>query len=312
MRILHFLIFLICSLWSTMSMAIDQGVVAVVDKEVIADADLHNRINLVIAMTGMNNSSATREAIEPQILQDLIDEKLVDKAALKYKIQIDAAEVKRAIVYMAAANKMANAIQLYDYVKARGGKAEEFEKQTRYQMLQSRMLKMVIEPMTSLSDMEVQEAKNQVIREAKAQSNNVQYKLSEIVIFPDAPDADMIIKELQAQLALGADFAMLAAEFSQSATSERGGEVGWMMESQLPREIVKAVSTTVIGKIIAPVLTRNGYFILKVLDKKVSNVNSEALSSEQIKDVLWNKKITLQWQAYMKKLRQQAFIKIRS
>jgi peptidyl-prolyl cis-trans isomerase SurA len=310
MKIIHCLALLSYIFSAPYSLAADQNVVAIVDKQIITDADVFNRVNLLMVLTGMHDSSDVRQTLEKQVMQDLINEKLLKKAADKYKISVGPEEVGTAIKQMAQANNMTTE-KLYSVLKAKNCKTSEFENQTHSNILRSKIIKMAILPLINISDLEVEETKNQVISEMKTEEVSTQYEIAEIMIASTEPNH--IITTLQAQLALGIDFSALAAEFSQSATAEGGGKVGWVMASQLPKEVAAALTKVAIGKTTAPIRTADGYLILKVIDKKITQPNRKEaiLSPEQIKEILEQKKVTMQLQALIRKLRQQAFIEIK-
>lgn len=314
MKMLRFILLTVSLLGfaQTAASAEQQGVIAIVNKEVITNSDLTKRMNLVIALSGMHDSSSARQAIRAQVIQTLIDEKLIEKAASGYKLEVDVVAVKNGVARLAAANRMSGANQLYDYVRSKGGTPEEFDKQLRYQLIQSKLLSAIIEPTVNISDLELQEATKQVLQELKVQNTDFRYHLAEIVLFPNNPGIDQLIIELQTQLSLGADFSNLAKEFSQSTTAEKGGEVGWVMKSQLPPEIAAIVTNTSVGSITQPIHTKQGYFIIKVLDKKNNSQEvASPLAPEEIRNILWQKKVNIQFQTYMQKLRLKSFVELK-
>ena len=64
-----------------------------------------------------------------------------------------------------------------------------------------------------------------------------------------------------------ADFAKLAATYSEEATSaSKGGEIGWLAESQIQPEILKELPRLELNTVSAPVRLDDGWHILKVLD----------------------------------------------
>lgn len=312
MTIFRYILLAITLCFTQVVMAYEHKVIAVVGKEIITNDDLNARLSLVMATSGMQDSLETRKAISTKILQNLIDEKLIQKAALTYKIEIDDIALKKGVANIAAANRMNGPLELYAYIKSKGSNREQFEKQLRYQLLQAKLISTIIEPRIFVSDLELQEATNQVLQEINSQAAEVKYKLAEIVLFARDSSVEQLLTELQVQLSMGADFAHLAKEFSQSQSAERGGEVGWLMKSQLPPEVAEAVSRTAVGAVSNSVHTAQGSFIIKVLDKQsLPKATAASLSAEQLRSVLWQKKIGLQFQSYMQKLRTKSFIELK-
>jgi parvulin-like peptidyl-prolyl isomerase len=73
--------------------------------------------------------------------------------------------------------------------------------------------------------------------------------------------------------AKGADFAKLAREQSeQKETAPKGGELGWLPETQIIAEIRTAIARLDKGEVSAPIRSASGFHIVKVLDKKPPGV----------------------------------------
>ena len=56
--------------------------------------------------------------------------------------------------------------------------------------------------------------------------------------------------------------------FSISNTSNFGGEIGWVDETQLNEFMLNAIKTLNVNEISKPIQTTNGYLIIKINDKK--------------------------------------------
>jgi parvulin-like peptidyl-prolyl isomerase len=70
------------------------------------------------------------------------------------------------------------------------------------------------------------------------------------------------------RLKKGEDFAQVAREVSQDAASkENGGDIGWVPRGLLERELEEAAFSLSQGQVSRPISTKEGYYILKVLEK---------------------------------------------
>jgi peptidyl-prolyl cis-trans isomerase SurA len=74
--------------------------------------------------------------------------------------------------------------------------------------------------------------------------------------------------DLIAQLKGGADFARLAASYSNAAEALQGGELGWRNTDRLPTLFLEAVKGVKSGEIAPLVRSPNGFHILKVLGRR--------------------------------------------
>lgn len=119
-------------------------------------------------------------------------------------------------------------------------------------------------------------------RQVAALKDQQQYKISLIV---SATEADA--KAILARLRKGESFAKLAAEKSLDATKEKGGDVGWV----LPTQILPAISNVMVNLnkgtlVAAPIQTQAGWNVIKVEDKRPFQAPSLAEASNEVRATL--------------------------
>jgi peptidylprolyl isomerase len=134
-------------------------------------------------------------------------------------------------------------------------------------------------------------------------------KLAQIFIAAPADAKDKAAKEAQVAAvkkklaAAGADFAAIAKSDSQeSTTAEKGGELGWVAESQIQPEIREEAAKVAKNAVTAPVQLKDGWHFVKVLDRE----EPRKLTLEEVKPRLQAKlreqRIQAGSQAYLAKL----------
>jgi peptidyl-prolyl cis-trans isomerase SurA len=69
-------------------------------------------------------------------------------------------------------------------------------------------------------------------------------------------------------LRAGAQFPVVAAQFSQNQTALQGGELGWVQENQLDPEVVRLISQMPIGAVSNPVKVPGGFSIVTLQGKR--------------------------------------------
>ena len=88
--------------------------------------------------------------------------------------------------------------------------------------------------------------------------------------------AEQKINDLYEQLRKGADFASLAATYSDDPGSAgRGGDLDWVGEEQMIGPFEAMMKNTAVGDYSAPFKTQFGWHILKVEGKREQDVSDE-------------------------------------
>jgi parvulin-like peptidyl-prolyl isomerase len=109
----------------------------------------------------------------------------------------------------------------------------------------------------------------------------------------------------------GADFAAIAKANSEEAESAaRGGEIGWLTETQVQPEVRPQVTSLSKNAASEPIRLEDGWHILKVLDIKEAYTPTLEEIRSQLVQQLRNEKTQSNSQAYLAKLLQQSPVAI--
>jgi peptidyl-prolyl cis-trans isomerase SurA len=111
-----------------------------------------------------------------------------------------------------------------------------------------------------------------VMKRLRENKDKLQYRVQEIFLPIDSPQqqarALATAQTILAQLRAGANFEILARQFSQTGTASTGGDMGFLFEGQMEGEIEKAVKQMKTGQIAGPVRGAGGYYILRLVDRR--------------------------------------------
>jgi peptidyl-prolyl cis-trans isomerase SurA len=264
-----------------------QGVVAIVNDNVISSYDLQQRVLLLVATSGVQPTAQNTPQFEQEAVNELIDEALemqeVRRAEKdqKFKIVADDDAVNRRIDEIAQQSPYKTGAHLLDAFANAGIEPATFRAQIRADLSwQDWMHGRYGGSRLKISPAQV----SAVVNEIETQASKPQYLLGEILIDADhaggMPQAEAAGAQLVTQLQQGAPFAQVARQFSSASTAATGGDAGWLSEAELPAELRPAVEQLRPGELSKPIPAQSGVYILLLRDKRAGS-SSELISLKQ-------------------------------
>lgn len=243
-------------------------ILAVVNNSVITDVDVDNRRRLFALSTGLPISKDILDRLTPQVLQQLIDERLRLQEAQRRKIAVSDAQVAEAIASIEKDNNMPHGT-LRRRLESNGVAMSTLISQLRAQLAWSRVLRMKMTEQGRITPAMV-EAEEAAI---KAQTGKPEYHVAEIFIPVEDQSkveearrfADTVIEQLRK----GAPFAVVAAQFSQGQSALRGGDIGWVQPNQLDPEVARVVAEMPPGAISRAIRVSGGFIIATLKEKRI-------------------------------------------
>lgn len=139
-----------------------------------------------------------------------------------------------------------------------------------------------------------------------------QGKLRHILIRrdPNNPQFSRLqIEQLYQQLQSGADFAQLAARYSQDPRSAvNGGDLGWMSTDQLDPRFVAVMHHIPFNTISEPFESALGWHIIEVFARQTVDRSEERIR-DHIRRTLYEEALALAWEQKCAQMRQAAYIR---
>ena len=131
-----------------------------------------------------------------------------------------------------------------------------------------------------------------------------EYLISEIIIKPVPKDKlESTIKEIKNKIKIEG-FEKVATYLSISETATKGGDLGWVDENIISKELKSSVINTPVGSIAEPILLPMGILFLKVRDKRELDKFKDLESAkEQLINVEKNKILNMHSLSHYDKLR---------
>ena len=259
-------------------------IAATVNSKAISTQDLKNRIKLAIISSGMTDNEQTRKQLHEQILNMMVNEQIQLQLGAEYKIKIDEATLMASIRDIEHQNNMPE-----------GGLKKMLAKQNIPFVLMKQHLEASIiwreyireryRHLVQVSDADVERA----MRELTSANKETRYHLAEIALYFDDKQSSNSVKNqagrIVSQLKQGAQFSMLAGQFSNAPSASRGGDIGWIPESKLDANALPYLQTLEPGQVSAPIQTGKGFRVYLVRDKLKAGQFAKPITTVTFKQV---------------------------
>jgi peptidyl-prolyl cis-trans isomerase SurA len=246
-------------------------IVAVVNDEVITRQELAGRYAEVVQnLSRQNTPLPPREVLEKQLLERMVTELALQQHARSTGIRVDPTQVERALQRIAAQNKLDMA-GLAAALEKEGQSLDSMRATIGNELLIARARERDVDNRISVSDAEIEG----YLQTQAQQGAETEYNFSHILVsVPENASPEQIqarrarAEDILAQLARGADFAQLAASYSDAPNALQGGGFGWRASGKIPTLFADALKPLQPGQV-APLLKSSaGFHILKLNDKR--------------------------------------------
>lgn len=247
--------------------SVNDGVAAIVNDTVISQYDLRQRVALFLATTGAKPTKENMDRIHDQVLKQLETERLELLEAQKNNITVSGSEVDKAISNITSDNNM-TLDQLKGMLEQQGVNIATLRSQIATQIAWSKTVQGTYGDQINITPEDV----DAELKNVAATANRAHYQVAEIFQSVDNPDQDSKVlkdmQELHDEIQQGAPFQAVARQFSQNPTAAEGGDLGWMADGQLPKELNNVLRTMEPGNVSPPIRGPGGYYILFLRGKQ--------------------------------------------
>ena len=287
------------------------AIAAVVNGDAITQTDVNDRTRLVMASSNMPDSDQLRDRLKPQIVNMLVDETLVKQETAQLKLAVTDAEVDKNFADLAAQNKM-SAGQFQDMLRQSGVPEAAVRSQIRGQLSMLNLVKAKIRPQITITDAQV----DAQLAKARENIGKPEYLLAEIYLPVETAQQDGDVRQLALKLVSElaqrkGPFSAAAAQFSQSSSASKGGDMGWMQGDQLAPEIEQFAAQAKPVTLSPPIRTLTGYYIVLLRDRR--DITAATMPSrDDIRQTIGMSALDRLQRRYMLDLKSTAFIERRA
>lgn len=266
-------------------------------------------------------------------LRDLIDQQLLLERGKDLGITGETELVKR-LNQMRQQMGLASIDDLEAEAKKQGVSYEDFKEQIRISVVTQQVVGQEVGGKLHISNEDIQDWYNKHQKELEGPE---EIGLSEIMVstqpakqnvegkdqqadqnknLPEDPakvaEAEAKANQLLDQLKKGAKFDDLAKKSSDGPTAAQGGALGTFKRGELAKDLEEKTFALKAGENTGVIRTRQGFIILKVTGHRAAGIPPIKDISERIREAIYSERLEPAARAYLTKLREQAFIDIKS
>jgi peptidyl-prolyl cis-trans isomerase SurA len=250
-------------------------IIAVVNQEVVTASEMEQRLARVRQNAERAGARLPPESdLRRQVLDALIDERVIITHARDSGQRVDENELDRAVANVALQNQV-TLPQLRERLAAERIDYSRFRSNLRDQILIERVREREVQSRIRVTDAEVEN----LLDQQRARSGAaVQYNIAQILVTVPDGASDAIVAERRARLEAalarvkaGESFEAVAREISEDANRAQGGAIGLRPADRLPDVFVAAVRSLQAGEV-SPTLLRTGagFHALKLVERQDS------------------------------------------
>jgi len=263
-----------------------QRIAAVVNERVISVFDVQQRIQILIASSGLPNTAETQRRITPQVLRGLIDEALQTEEAERLNVRVTQGEIESAVRNIEQNNNIPRGT-FETFLRRQGISLEAATDQIRANIAWQKLLSRTVIPTIEIGEEEI----DTVIQRIEANRGVTEFHVGEILLPVDNPADTEEIRELAnrlvKQIRNGADFRAVAGQFSKSASAATGGDIGWIQAGGLEPAINTAIVSMKVGEVSEPISTADGFTIFSLISQRTNEPPSAGERTVQLRQALF-------------------------
>jgi peptidyl-prolyl cis-trans isomerase SurA len=250
-------------------------IVAVVNQELVTASEVQQRLARIREEAARSRTPLPpAPALRRQVLEALVDERVLVTNARESGARVDEPELDRAVANVAQQNQMTMA-QLRERLRQEGMSYAKFRDNIRDQILVERVREREVVSRIRITDAEIDDL---IEKRRKAAGISAEINVAQILVAVPEGASDAVVAERRARadaalrrIQGGEDFAAVARDVSEDTNRAQGGEIGLRPADRLPDLFVRAIERLKPGEVSPDVLRSGaGFHVVKLVERKES------------------------------------------
>jgi peptidyl-prolyl cis-trans isomerase SurA len=291
-----------------------EEIVAVVNGDIITLSDYRQQYDLTMAQIRAQQLPPEQfdkqtQQLKKELINVMITELLLLQKARELNLNISE-QLKGMIEKIKTDNNMTSDDDLRRAIEQQGMSYETWLKEYEEGMLRQAVLFSEVERSIVLDDSEVVQYYKKHPDEFTVPT---EYNIRAIYLANEgrtAEECEALKAKVDAKLGAGTAFADVAGELSDPPLKDVKGELGWSKSGELDKTLESAVERLKNGEMSAWINFKNGWYLLRLEDKKDSYVRGFDDVRKEIEEKLFTEKRAVKGEAYVKTLRERSYVRI--
>jgi len=292
------------------------GIAAVVESKVITVDDIRRELAPILPQIRRDSRnqqefSQKLEKVQDEIIRNLVDRALIVKDFRKdEKRQIPQSYIDNAISEQLTTQFEGDRARFLAYLKSRGFTLRDYRKEVEEDIIYGYMRGQQRKSLNVVSPAKV-EAYYAANQERFYQEEQVRLRLIQLNR-DELSDADPLAKaaEITAKFKAGAKFEDLAKEYTDDARKAKGGDWGWQKRADLKPEFSDPLFALAAGEVSAPIVQREGVYLLYAEERKAAGTPPITEVREQIETTLAQQMTRESQEKWLERLRKGAYVRL--
>ncbi|WP_426175195.1 peptidylprolyl isomerase [Massilia sp. TWR1-2-2] len=261
------------------------SIAVVVNDDVITRNEIAARLRGIVTRMKASNAPMPDAAdLQRQVVEAMIVERAQNQLAKEMGVKVSDQELDRAIGRIAEGQKM-SLQEMRNQMEKEGMTYPAFREEIRNEIMLQRLREHEVDNKIQISDAEVD---TYLAGEQAAAAEQFELNVSQILVsIPQNASPEQIAArkaradEVARQLRTGADFAKIAATYSDAPDALKGGEVGWRDANRLPPVFAEALGKLAPGQVTPVIRSNTGFHLLKLVGKRSAAESTKDKTAEQ-------------------------------
>ena len=306
-------LFVLCGFGARSSGQVVEEIVAIVNDDIITLSQYREQYDQTYQMLRTQLQGEEFEKAFSQAKEQILDTMITDLLLLQQakKRQLSATEeVKNYVDRLKRENNIETDAQFRQALVQQGLNYEQFLRQIEEGLLRQILISIDVDRMIVVDETE---GVNYYRENPQEFTDPAEYHLRAIYLSSELQTADEVERrkaEINGRLQAGEDFVTLASEAGDSPLKENQGDLGFIKHGDLDPALEAAVANLQTGEATPWVQARNGWYVLKLEEKKESRLKSFEEARKDIYDKIFREKRMNKLSEYLTELKAKNYIKI--